>query len=142
MSMGGAAAVPARLLAGLREGGAAPGTRRGGGPLVAGQTGLRNLGNTCFMNATIHALSNTPPLRDFFLHKLLPPQTPVPFQDTQLWRQNTMDCIQAAEQKRKSGPRGLQRQTSLCLELHNLLRVIWSGKFAVVGCRCERSVLL
>lgn len=34
-----------------------------------GMTGLNNLGNTCFMNSIIQCLSNTQPLRDYFLGK-------------------------------------------------------------------------
>jgi len=34
---------------------------------VPGGCGLSNLGNTCFMNSTIQCLSNTGPLRDYFL---------------------------------------------------------------------------
>jgi len=36
-------------------------------PLVRGATGLQNLGNTCFLNATVQCMANTPLLREYFL---------------------------------------------------------------------------
>uniref|UniRef100_A0A8C8SLP2 Ubiquitin carboxyl-terminal hydrolase n=1 Tax=Pelusios castaneus TaxID=367368 RepID=A0A8C8SLP2_9SAUR len=46
--------------------------------LGSGHIGLRNLGNTCFMNAVIQCLSSTKPLRDYCLRKEFLQEQPGP----------------------------------------------------------------
>ena len=41
------------------------------GPISAGLTGLKNLGNTCYMNSVLQCMSATTPLARYFLSNVL-----------------------------------------------------------------------
>ncbi len=46
-----------------------------------------------------------------------------------MWRKQTLDCMLLAQRRNKVTS---DEEESLCMEMHNLLRVLWSGKWAVV----------
>lgn len=68
-------------------------------PKPSGLVGLQNIGNTCYLNAAVQALSNTLPLRSFFLE--------------------CSPLIDALSEGRKPG---------LCRTYHALMRDIWTRK--------------
>ena len=97
--------------------------------LSPGQTGLRNLGNTCFVNSCLQCLSHTQPFRRYFLNLS---------EKKGIQRRSTMDLakeITVSLRKRKAesvAPE--EHEQSLAVNTYNLLRVMWSanGKWPVV----------
>lgn len=137
--------------------------------ITPGMTGLRNLGNTCYMNAALQALGHLHFLRETFRQMgQCDSNTSDPVSVSSLSRsdsgnsvmfsrQTTVECFQHISTKPvlPSGIRRLQSVTglsggsggrtrsmvtsvseeelgSLCEEIHGLMRVMWSGKWAVV----------
>uniref|UniRef100_A0A8C5LW14 Ubiquitin carboxyl-terminal hydrolase n=1 Tax=Leptobrachium leishanense TaxID=445787 RepID=A0A8C5LW14_9ANUR len=117
--------------------------------VTPGVTGLRNLGNTCYMNSILQVLSHLQKFRECFLtldtcekeellaktgangkHKLSnggggghPPLGPRLNGESSISK--SLELIQTKEPSTK--------QLSLCHELHTLFRVMWSGKWALVS---------
>ncbi|XP_028854549.1 ubiquitin carboxyl-terminal hydrolase 49 [Denticeps clupeoides] len=101
--------------------------RRG---LAPGVTGLRNLGNTCYMNSILQVLSHLRKFRECFLTLDL-------CETEELLARTNRSPVGVAGAPGPARP-GISRpstrqQLSLCHELHTLFRVMWSGRWSLVS---------
>lgn len=94
-----------------------------------GVTGLRNLGNTCYMNSILQVLSHLRKFRECFLALDL-------CETEQLLLAKTQGMMGGEKPAQPKDPRGASlsgQQVSLCQELHTLFRVMWSGRWTLVS---------
>eukprot|EP01126_Amoeba_proteus_P001038 TRINITY_DN10296_c0_g1_i4.p1 TRINITY_DN10296_c0_g1~~TRINITY_DN10296_c0_g1_i4.p1 ORF type:complete len:233 (-),score=31.24 TRINITY_DN10296_c0_g1_i4:765-1463(-) len=96
--------------------------------ILPGQTGLRNLGNTCYMNSVLQALASSRPFRDYFLSLIS--EKSVRINGREVSRRDTISCLISLTHETPS--KLMRERVLLSREMHNLMRVLWSGKWAVV----------
>lgn len=82
-----------------------------------GRTGLRNLGNSCYVNAVVQALRSVHVFNQFFLQSPPPPPSSTS-------NSSTMQTPEAFD---------LEGNVSLTEEVSNLFRIIESGRWAAVS---------
>ncbi|XP_074554825.1 ubiquitin carboxyl-terminal hydrolase 44 [Halichoeres trimaculatus] len=138
-------------------------TKQGGSPfkrrptVTPGVTGLRNLGNTCYMNSILQVLSHLHVFRECFLRLDLTQAlellaSAVHGQLTGKTSSQPLLALRRGPQASSGSGAGLSggasrsrsmeliqpkepssKHISLCHELHTLFQVMWSGKWALVS---------
>ncbi|KAF0029877.1 hypothetical protein F2P81_018982 [Scophthalmus maximus] len=139
-------------------------TRQGGSPfkrrptVTPGVTGLRNLGNTCYMNSILQVLSHLHVFRECFLRLDLTQALELlatavhgqlavkAFSESPLSQRRGLQASSGSGAGLSGGASSRARSMeliqpkepsskhiSLCHELHTLFQVMWSGKWALVS---------
>ena len=90
---------------------------------AAPRTGLKNLGNTCYMNSVLQLLVHCDAFRGFFLD-FIKQQAPLALGPVGIKREATITWKASAEEKKKPS------ELALATAVHGILRVLASGRWS------------
>ena len=90
---------------------------------AAPRTGLKNLGNTCYMNSVVQLLVHCDAFRGFFLD-FIKQQAPLALGPVGIKREATITWKASAEEKKKPS------ELALATAVHGILRVLASGRWS------------
>eukprot|EP01048_Picozoa_sp_COSAG05_P012573 COSAG05_NODE_1270_length_5316_cov_3.177688_4_plen_636_part_00 len=113
--------------------------RKGGRNLPRpGRTGIRNLGNTCYMSSVVQSLASIPKFRDIIMN--YPKYSTISTGDSdgrggsRLVRTNTVAILEEHKKipsRRSSEETKVDETLTLCQPMSELMRVLWTGKLLV-----------
>ena len=114
--------------------------RKGGRNLPRpGRTGIRNLGNTCYMSSIVQSLASIPKFRDIIMNYPKYSTISTGGSDgrggSRLARTNTVAILEEHKKipsrRRSSEETTVDETLTLCQPMSELMRVLWTGKLLV-----------